>query len=167
MDPLGSALCPYVVGPAQVPTVCDVATARWSPELAVVSMVAHARSPRGLAVARALLEATADLDESRARLYTDVVFAVLDGAARTALEIEMQIDGYEYQSEFARRFLAKGREEGREEGRVAALAEVVIEILAARGMVVDETSRARIMNCRDADTLHAWAVAAVTAPDLG
>ncbi len=163
LDERGSMTCPVVLGPGRIPAVTDVAAARAQPELAVVSVLAHAHGPRALDVGRALLEACRDLDDVRGRLYTDVVFAFLNDAARRALEVEMQLDNYIYQSEFARRFVAQGREEGREVGRVEALASAVLEVLEARGLEIDQAARVRVVSCTDADQLHAWLKAAVTA----
>jgi hypothetical protein len=102
-------------------------------------------------VGRALLEACHHLDDARGRLYTDVVFAFLNDAARRALEADMQLDKYEYQSEFARRFLAQGREEG----GVLALAGAVLDILDARGIVVAAEQREQIGACRSRRPHHA------------
>ncbi|MBI4705627.1 MAG: hypothetical protein HY744_31425 [Deltaproteobacteria bacterium] len=41
----------------------------------------------------------------------------LGEAARQGLEAMMETGGYEYQSEFARRYVAQGRAEGRADGR--------------------------------------------------
>jgi predicted transposase YdaD len=49
-------------------------------------------------------------------LYADLVQASLSEAARKALEA-MDPSKYEFQSEFAKRYLAEGRVEGRQEGR--------------------------------------------------
>ncbi len=52
------------------------------------------------------------------------------------------------------------RKEGREEGK----AEAVIAVLQARGLHVDDDSRARILSCTDPVTLARWTARAVTAP---
>jgi hypothetical protein len=162
LDGRASSVSAVVLGPTDVPAVTDATMARALPELAVVSVLAHAERPDAARVGRALLEACRDLDDVRARLYTDVVFAFLNDAARRAIEADMQIDKYEYQSEFARRFLAQGREEGREEGRLEALAAAILEVLAVRGLAVDDAARSRIAACRDVTQLHVWLAAAVT-----
>ena len=48
-------------------------------------------------------------------MYFDLVVASLSAAARKALQ-EMDPAKYEYQSEFARRYIALGKAEGRAEG---------------------------------------------------
>ncbi len=59
---------------------------------------------------------------------------------------------YEYQSEFARRYIAQGRQEGRQEGEVTAL----LKVLEARGLQVDEQARQRIAACTDLAQLERW-----------
>lgn len=69
-----------------------------------------------------LLGACDHLDEGRARFDADLVFAVLGDATRRELEAMMDIEHYEFQSEFMKRLtaratevgIARGREEGRE-----------------------------------------------------
>ena len=70
----------------------------------------------------------------------------------------MQSGKYEYQSEFARKYVAQGREEGRQEGELAAL----MEVLDARGLDVDEVSRQRLLACTDVAQLKIWLRKAVT-----
>ncbi|MCG8556560.1 MAG: hypothetical protein MJD61_14910, partial [Proteobacteria bacterium] len=97
----------------------DEAKARAAPELAVLSAMAHGASAapeQALQVAVAALGALAGLDHEQALLYSDMVYGSLGEAARKALEA-MDLNKYEFQSTFAKRFLARGRQEGRQEGR--------------------------------------------------
>lgn len=50
----------------------------------------------------------------------------------------------------------EAREEGRVEGRAEGLAEAVLAVFAQRGLEVDETARARIESCDDAEVLRRW-----------
>ena len=62
----------------------------------------------------------------------DVILAKLPNVIRQVLEARMQ--GYKYQSEFARRYYNQGRDEGREEGlrrAVLALARAKLETVTA------------------------------------
>jgi hypothetical protein len=61
------------------------------------------------------------------------------------------IPGYEYQSEFARRCVAKGR------------ATALLTFLEARGIPVDDTLRGRILACFDYALLDTWIARAATA----
>jgi len=121
LDERGSVLRPWVVGPAEVPAITEVADAAALPEFALLSVLAHGREPGAERLGRGLLEASRDPDDARGRLYTDIVFSFLDDAARAILEAELQLPGYTYQSDFARRFVSQGREEGRVETLVAGL----------------------------------------------
>src|SRR6187402_3127281 len=90
-----------------VPVVTDPAEAARRPELAVLSAMAHGASELGAAIAAAVLPAIQGLDEERARFYGDLVYNALNDAARRALEAMMK--GYEYQSDFAKKYVALGR----------------------------------------------------------
>ena len=110
----GFVLRPPVLGHAGVPVVTDPAEAARRPELAVLSAMAHGTSEAGAAIAAALLPALLRRGDEKTKLYHDLVLKSLNEAARRALEAMMK--GYEYQSDFAKMYVAEGREEGREEG---------------------------------------------------
>lgn len=77
---------------------------------------------------------------------------------------------YEYQSEFARKYVAQGREEGLKEGREEGLQkgreegerEALFEVLNARGLKVQEAERQRIESCTDLMQLKRWLRLAVS-----
>jgi predicted transposase YdaD len=58
---------------------------------------------------------------------------------------------------------ARGRAEGLTEGQARGRAEAVLQVLSARGIVVDESARATVLACRDLDTLDRWLKLAVSA----
>jgi hypothetical protein len=70
---------------------------------------------------------------------------------------------YEYQSGFARKYVAQGREEGREsglqevreEGRQEGLRAAVLEVLEARGLLTED-ARTRVAAESEALVLEAW-----------
>ena len=86
----------------------------------------------------------------------------------------MQRGTYEYQSEFARKYVAQGREEGRQEGREEGLQKgreqglhegeraALFEVLDARGLQVDEGTRQRILACLELSQLKLWLRKAVS-----
>jgi hypothetical protein len=173
----GSSFTPLVLGPGAVPWVTDVEEARRSPELAVLSAQAHGESEQAIEVAVAALAAAAGLDDERAMLYNDLVLAAVSTAARAKLEELMQNGAYEYQSDFAKRYLAQGRTEGRTEGRAEGrtegrtegLANAVLAVFAARDLAVTDDVRERILTCGDLETLERWlkrAVVAASAADI-
>jgi hypothetical protein len=95
-------------------------------------------------------------------LYADVVFASLSEAARRALEAEMRIEGYEYQSEFARRYFSEGKAAGQAEGKAEGRIESLLTILDARGLSVSDAHREQILACSDEAQLDVWLRRALT-----
>lgn len=154
----GFVLQPLVMGPEAIPVILDEQVAREDPELAVLSAMAHGHEEVGASIAHTVLAAVAGLDEERVRLDVDLAMASLSEAARTALEALMHRGTYEYQSEFARKYVAQGREEGLHEGERAAL----LEVLDARGLQVDEPTRQRILACSELSPLKLWLRKAVS-----
>ena len=74
---------------------------------------------------------------------------------------------YEYQSDFARRYVAQGRAEGEAQGQARGeargRAHALLGVLSARGIAVPDDVRARISECADLDLLDRWLASAVTA----
>jgi hypothetical protein len=106
---------PYVLSPSGIPEITNEQDARANPELAVLSAMAHGRDKdyeRSARVATAAQSATAGLDADRSKLYFDLIISSLSEAARHALK-NMDAHSYEYQSDFARHYVAQGRAEGR------------------------------------------------------
>ncbi len=79
---------------------------------------------------------------------------------------------YEYQSEFARRYVAEGRkqgrkqgrQEGRQEGRLETARTMVLSLATRRGPLA-AALRARVEACTDLALLHAVALDIAGAPD--
>jgi hypothetical protein len=103
----GFTLRPVVVGYGQIPRIREAAAARAAPELAVLSVMAHPE----LETAEAASAGLAELPEERQKLYWDLICSCLPELARRALEARM-IKGYEYQSDFARKYFGQGVEQG-------------------------------------------------------
>lgn len=119
----GNLFSPWVLGPAGVPEVTDVAQAQADPELAVLSAIAHGRdadSNKSARIAFAARIASLGLDAERSTLYFDLIMVSLSEAARKELQA-MNPRKYEYQSDFAKRYVAQGRVEGETIGRTALL----------------------------------------------
>jgi hypothetical protein len=127
----GFTLHPIVIDNARVPRIRDAAVARAAPELAVLSVMAHPE----LETAEAAEAGLAGLPEDKQKLYWDVILSCLPALVRRALEARM-IKGYEYQSDFARKYysqgLKQGRDEGREEGREEGLRHAIMALVCAR-----------------------------------
>jgi predicted transposase/invertase (TIGR01784 family) len=102
--------------------------------------------------------------------------ALSEGPVREALEIarrstftEAEWEEYERakmaeQDERGAISLARqeAHREGHREGSTSAKSDAILAILAARGLAVDEATRARIEACRDATTLDRWIIRAAT-----
>jgi hypothetical protein len=152
---------PYVLGPSAIPAITDEAEARQNPELAVLSAMAHGRDAdwdRALAIAVAAQKASASLDTDRARLYFDLISSSLGEAARLALN-KMDLRKYEFQSDFARHYIALGKSEGVAEGLAEGLAEgkahgraeLIFRLLTCRFGAPDARAQARIQRASIAE----------------
>jgi hypothetical protein len=132
----------------------EASVRRWrpSPEVAVLSAMAHGKSEAAEAIGMAFFSGAAEgLDEERRAVYGDLVPSSLNAAARRRLEAMMK-SGYEFQSEFARGYVAKGRQEG----IVEAKAQAVLAFLEARGLEVSVEVRERVLASTDLDELDRW-----------
>ena len=164
----GFVLCPPVLRRSAVPVVTDLEEAARRPELAVLSAIAHGESEQGATIASVVLPAIQGLDEDRARLYYDLVYNSLNEAARRTLETMMK--GYEYQSDFAKKYVAQGRTEGRAEGRTEGRTEEaarnLLTVLRVRGLVVPDEARERILAQKDPERLERWLEKAAVAASV-
>jgi uncharacterized protein DUF4351 len=104
---------PYVLGPSAIPEVTDRGQAFNSPELAVLSAMAHGddeNPERAAEIASVALNVAAALDADRSKIYGDLILKSLSEAARAALGT-MDALKYEYKSDFALHYIALGRVE--------------------------------------------------------
>jgi hypothetical protein len=164
LGPPGFVLTPPVLRRDAVPVVTDPAEAARRLQLGMLSLMAHADTEQAVPIAGALLPVIDKLDEDRARFYYDLLINSLDEAARRALETKMK--GYEYQSEFAKKYVALGRDEGRSEGRADEAARNLLTVLRVRGIAVPDAARDSILAERDPARLERWHERAILAPTL-
>lgn len=164
----GFVLHPPVLHRTAVPIVTAPEEAARRPELGVLSAVAHGETRHGATIAAAVLEAIRDLDDDRARFYYDLVYNSLNAAARRELEAMMK--GYEYQSDFARKYVAQGRTEGRTEGltegRTQEAARNLLSVLRVRGIAVPDAVRERILAQTEPERLERWLEKAAVASSI-
>ena len=168
----GFILHPPVLRRTAVPVVTDPTEAARRPELGVLSAIAHGETGEGATIAAAVLPAVRELDGDRAKFYYDLVDNSLNQAARRSLEVMMK--GYEYQSDFAKRYVAEGRAEGwvegraegRVEGRAEGTAQAVLTVLQARGITVPDAVRERILAQTDPERLKRWLERAAVAKSV-
>ncbi len=159
----GLRLVPIVIGPQTVPVVVDPLEAARVPELAVLSAVAHGAGVDAQPILEALISALTDIDEDRSRLYADFVLMMLPEVARKHMEGLMATGTYEYQSDFAKKYVAEGKLEGKAQGKVEGKAEAIFIVLYSRGVSMSPESRSRIEACTDAAQLDEWIQRSATA----
>jgi hypothetical protein len=156
----GFVLRPPVLRWEEVPIITDPVEAARRPELGVLSAMAYGETEQGAAIASAVLPVIEGLDDERARFYYDLVYNSLNEATQRALEAMMK--GYEYQSDFARKYVAQGRDEGRAEEAARA----VLTALRVRGIAVPEAARERILAQKHPELLERWLEKAIVAASL-
>lgn len=152
----GFVLHPPVLRRTAVPVVTDPTEAAHRPELGVLSVMAHGDTGEGATIAAAVLPAVRGLDEDRARFYYDLVYNSLNEAARRSLEAMMK--GYEYQSDFAKKYVAQGRTE--------EAARALLTVFRARGIAVPDAVRERILAQKDPEQLERWLEKAAVATSV-
>ncbi len=161
----GWSFRPLVLGPDMIPVVATAEDAAARPELAVLSVMAHALGMEpAAAAAMATAAALAVVNLPSGELYFDTILASLSAAARKAFEA-MNIKNYEFQSDWARNLVALGKAEGEAKGEAAA----ILRVLQTRGIFVSAEIRNQITGCVDLATLDRWiqrAVVAATANDV-
>lgn len=146
---------PVVLGPQAIPRITDPEQARDQPELAILSVAAHARTFDDIPMATAALTAVDGLDNSRSEFYSDVILAFLSDVAPRLLEQFMDLENYKFKSEFARKYVALGKEEGRREGRTEGLRQSLRTLLEQKFGTVDPSHQDRIDNATQ-DDLERW-----------
>jgi hypothetical protein len=134
----------HVVSPTVIPRLTSPQAARDAPELAVLSALAHGEGPEGQQVLGAMLAGLVVLPDDAARLYYDLVTSRLTVATRRALEDAMNRGGYEYQGEFARKYVAEGVAQGVAQGKAQEACRLVLRQLARRLGLLGEPLQARI-----------------------
>ena len=149
----GTQCKPWVVGPSNTPMVTELQDARENVELAVLSAIEHGQSsdiPLVARIASAAILASADIDAERSRLYLDAILISLLANAPEAVEATMNSLGYEYQSDFARRYFGQGKAEGWMEGRMEGRVEITLKLLALRFGPLPDATQTRVRSAQDA-----------------
>jgi hypothetical protein len=114
----GSRCSPWVVGPSNTPAVTEQRHAQKNVELSVLSAIEHGRSTNialATRIVSAAVTAIKGLDAERSKLYFDLISSSLsESVHHEGLQV-MNSLGFEYESDFARRYVAEGKAEGRVE----------------------------------------------------
>jgi hypothetical protein len=93
-------------------------------------------------IALAAQKASLGLDADRSKIYFDLILNSLGEAARQALK-NMDARKYEYQSDFARRYIAQGEVHGR--------AALIMRLLTFRFGSVDSQAESRVQRASIAE----------------
>jgi hypothetical protein len=165
LDDGPSVVVPIVIGPDQIPRI-DAEGVNPSPELAVLSTMAHGRRPGAVSLGRAALEALRALPPEWDAWYTEMVLRNLSKRARARLEAEMRPEDHEIKNPVVKEFFSRAEAKGKAEGEARGLARALLEVLQRRGIRVDETLRKEVLACRDEPRLLGWIEKAATASDL-
>lgn len=119
-------------------------------------------------IAEAALAASIGLDGMRSTLYFDLVWQALGPAARKALQ-SMETGKYEYQSEFARRYVAegeaKGEAKGEARGEAKGKADLLLMMLSLRFGPLPEETTARVRTATS-EEIRTYAERVLTADGL-
>ena len=143
-----------MIGASSVPEVVDPAVAEKEVELAVLSALAHGNGPNGEAVLEATqtgLERLAEVDREHAAAYFQMIYNMLRGPMRRALEALVMQQQTENKSTWIP-LLQSVIEEGQLKGKREAL----LRLIARAGVPLGEGDRARILACTDGATLDRW-----------
>jgi hypothetical protein len=165
---------PAVLGPEQVPRLLSVREEERTPELAVLSAMAH-RSEMGEVELRAAAKVLFAGVGDRASLYFDWLLATFGDALSRAVE-DVMYEG-EPLSDWGKSHYwrgvkdgkAEGIAEGESRGEAKGLAEALLRMLEGRGLTVSPAQRAKLLGCTDVGLLGCWidgALEARTVEDL-
>ncbi|TDB87612.1 hypothetical protein E1264_14100 [Actinomadura sp. KC216] len=150
-------LKPLTFHPGMLPPVTDVEEARRLPELSVLSTPVHSEGPHAKSVLTSVAAAIDALSRDSGELYDDYLKGRLSEAAREILEEIVKTAGYEWQSDFAKSHIARGRAEGE--------AKMLLLMLEARGVAIPDDVRKRVTDCTDTAQLERWAKRAAVIED--
>lgn len=129
----------------------------WLTRSSSISSRTVGETEQGATIASAVLPALQGLeDEVRARFYYDLVYNALNEATRRALEAMMK--GYEYQSDFAKKYVAQGRSE--------EAARNLLTALRVCRIAVPDAAREQILAQKDPEQLERWLEKAIVAASL-
>jgi hypothetical protein len=151
----GNYFTPCAIGPSNTPRITEPCIAAENVELAVLSAIEHAEHENtelAARIASTAIHASEAVDAERARLYLDLILMSLSENALQAVQ-SMNSLGFEYRSDFARKYVAEGR------------VDIVLKQLALRFGPLQQDTQAKIRAASDAK-LGAVAEKLLTAASL-
>ncbi|MFF0460762.1 hypothetical protein [Streptomyces mexicanus] len=152
---------PLVAGPHNLPVITDHRTAAKNLALAVLSALAHARSPERDAILEAIdraLQETQQTDPETAGYFYEFLEVSLGDtpAGEKWREIMSFVTYFPGRGTVRETAYLEGRAEGRAEGKAEGEAKGILLVLEVRGIPVSDTVRERITTCTDLDRLDTW-----------
>jgi hypothetical protein len=135
----GYGFAPVVIGPAELPVHVGKQALEDLPELGLLVAQANVRSEGVVDLVQGLLGRIRGLSKRQRLIYWDMLLITLGPVARRLVEAEMP-EGYQYQSEFARKYYGQGHAEGLRDGRIEGIREVAIRLLG-EGMAPADVAR--------------------------
>jgi hypothetical protein len=155
---------PWVLGPADVPTITTIEGARKSLEMTLLSGIVHGRERVAVRIGHVLRRALDEAPDDVGLYYWDAFLASLTKPIRK--ELEMQLQNFQPRSDWSKEIFAKGEAKGLVEGEVKGRAKDILMLLAIRGLQPTPKLRRRIAECSDLAQLEGWFRRAATAESL-
>jgi hypothetical protein len=165
-------LAPIVIGPGTLPDPGQFTGADANAELAMMAAWTGQADLRVPAVQATTLQAIAGLDAVKLATYTRIILiAAPDESSRRALETLMAtvfkndfVDKLEAQARA--RGEAHGRALGEAHGRALGEAQMILEVLESRGIILPDKVRDQVLACTDTTRLEMWGRKAAVAHGL-
>lgn len=164
-------LHPVAIGPRDVPKITDPEAAAAAPELAVLSVIAHGRSPGAESIAYAALSAAQRLDTQAGIHYADFIEAFLGDVARVALrQLMQQKSDNPFFSELFSTAWSSGKSEGfadgEARGRVEGKTRSLLKMFRLRMWTPPAEIEARVLACQDEAQVDLWIERVLTVATL-
>ncbi|MFF3487681.1 hypothetical protein ACFYXC_31015 [Streptomyces sp. NPDC002701] len=152
---------PLVAGPDNLPVITDARTAGKNLALAVLSAVAHARSPECGAILEAVARAVQELHDADPETagyfaeFLDITLGNTPAGDRWRKDMSF-VSYFPGRGTVRETAYLEGKAEGEAEGKAAGEAKGILSVLEVRGVPVDERVRERITSCTDLARMDAW-----------
>ncbi|MEU6377577.1 hypothetical protein [Streptomyces sp. NPDC046909] len=148
---------PLVAGPDNLPVITDARTAAKNYALAVLSALAHARSPHRDAILEAIASALQELQETDPE-SAGYFFEFLEITLGKTPAGEKWNEIMSFVSYFPGRGTVRETAylEGEVKGEARGEAKGILTVLDVRGIAVSASVRERITSCTDLDRVDAW-----------
>ena len=146
-----------MLGPDETPWVTTAEEAARSPELALLSAMAHGGDEHAAALVDALPSALLKLPREMLPGFLAMLYKALAPALRRQLERLMTTTFADVDlPPFIQKIIDVGLVRGKAEGRAIGRAEDILALLEIRGVAAPASVRTQVMACTDLPTLDHW-----------